>query len=85
MVSRAPRLAEISSRIAACGQPPVSIAVIREGGRALLFKRKVASSVVNMSFVTVAMLYSERRRRHKARVSAVLPDPTGLEQPSFFF
>jgi hypothetical protein len=68
----------MSSRIAACGQPPVSIAVIRDGGSALLVRRKVASSVVKMSFVTVAMLYWFRRRWHRASVSAVLPDPTGL-------
>lgn len=68
----------MSSRIAACGQPPVSIAVMRDGGRALLVRRKVASSVVKMSFVTVAMLYSFRRRWHRANVKAVLPEPTGL-------
>ena len=59
-VSSAVILAEISSRMAACGQPPVSIAVIREGGRARFLMRKEASSWVNMSFVTVAMLYPSR-------------------------
>lgn len=72
-------MADISSRIAAWGQPPVSIAFIREGGRALLVIRKVASSVVKMSLVTVAMLYSSRRRWQRARVSAVFPEPTGLK------
>jgi hypothetical protein len=66
--------------MAACGQPPVSMAAIREGGRALLVMRKVASSVVKMSLVTVAILYSERSRWQRARVSAVLPDPTGLNE-----
>lgn len=70
----------MSSRIAACGQPPVSIAVMRDGGRALLVRRKVASSVVNISFVMVAMLYSDRRLWQRARVSAVLPEPTGLDE-----
>ena len=69
----------MSSRIAACGQPPVSIAVMREGGKALLVKRNVASSVVNMSLVTVAMLYSFLRRWHRTNVKAVLPEPTGLD------
>lgn len=59
-VSSAVILAEISSRMAACGQPPVSIAVMREGGSARFLMRKEASSWVNMSLVTVAMLYSSR-------------------------
>lgn len=47
-------LAEISSRIAACGQPPVSIARIRSAGRASLRMRNSWSSLVKMSLVTAA-------------------------------
>lgn len=46
--------AEISSRIAACGQPPVSMARMRSAGRALFLMRNSWSSRVKMSFVTVA-------------------------------
>lgn len=42
---RACRLAEMSSRTAAWGQPPVSMAEIREGGRAEWVVRNSASSL----------------------------------------
>jgi hypothetical protein len=38
----------------------------------------VLSYRVKISFVTAAMLYSSRRARDNASMSAVLPDPTGL-------
>lgn len=47
-------LALMSSRIAACGHPPVSIASIREAGSARFLIRNSWSSRVNISFVTVA-------------------------------
>jgi len=88
--------ADISSLIAACGQPPVSMARIRSAGRARFFMRNSWSSRVKMSLVTVArlsqaidtrtcrkptpMLYWVRRCRQRARVSAVFPEPTGLER-----
>lgn len=68
----------MSSRTAAWGQPPVSIARMREGARALWRVRNSASSRVKMSFVTAAMLYWSRRARQRARMRAVLPEPTGL-------
>ena len=40
--SKAARLAEMSSRTAACGQPPVSMATMREGGNALWHLRQPA-------------------------------------------
>lgn len=51
-------LAEISSRIAACGQPPVSIARIRSAGRASLRMRNSWSSLVKMSLVTAANVWA---------------------------
>ena len=50
--SRGPRLMLISSRIAACGQPPVSTARILSSGSAPCFIRNSPSSFVNMSLVT---------------------------------
>lgn len=44
----------ISSRMAAWGQPPVSIARILDEGRALFLIKNSWSSRVKMSFVTVA-------------------------------
>ena len=44
----------ISSRIAAWGQPPVSIARMRSAGKARFFIKNSWSSRVKMSFVTVA-------------------------------
>jgi hypothetical protein len=44
----------ISSRMAACGQPPVSMARIREAGRARFLIKNSWSSRVKISFVTVA-------------------------------
>ena len=46
----------MSSRTAACGQPPVSMARIRGEGRAECRVRNSASSRVKMSLVTAAML-----------------------------
>ena len=45
----------MSSRMAACGQPPVSTARIRSGSSAWCFVRNSPSSLVKMSFVTAAM------------------------------
>ena len=68
----------MSSRTAACGHPPVSMARIRCGGRAELRVRNSASSRVKMSFVTQAIECVERRARQRASIRAVLPEPTGL-------
>ena len=54
-VSSAPAFALMSSRMAACGHPPVSIARMRDAGSALFLMRNSWSSRVKMSFVTVAM------------------------------
>lgn len=77
--SSAARLAEISSRTAAWGQPPVSIARIRDAGRALCLVRNSASSRVKISFVTAAMEYFSRRARQSVSIRAVFPEPTGLD------
>ena len=50
--SRAPKLAEKSSLIAACGHPPVSIAAILSAGSASFLVRNSPSSRVKISFVT---------------------------------
>lgn len=76
--SSAARLAEMSSRTAAWGHPPVSMARMREAGRARFLVRNSASSRVKMSFVTAAMEYFSRSARHSASMRAVLPEPTGL-------
>ena len=78
--SRAARLADMSSRTAAWGQPPVSIARIRLAGRALCLVRNSASSRVKISLVTAAMEKASRKAWQSASMSAVLPDPTGLEK-----
>jgi hypothetical protein len=44
--STASRLIEASSRIAVCGQPPVSTPMMRSGGSASLRTRNWASSAV---------------------------------------
>lgn len=49
--SQAARFAEMSSRIAACGQPPVSIAWMRSGSSAECRSRNSPSSCVKMSLV----------------------------------
>ena len=71
----------MSSRTAACGQPPVSMATMRSGVRAPCLVRNSASSRVKMSFVTAAMLYSARRARQSSSIKAVLPEPTGPPMP----
>ena len=76
--SRAARLALMSSRTAAWGQPPVSIALMRSGGRAECRIRNSQSSRVKMSLVTAAMEYCARRDWQRASIRAVLPEPTGL-------
>lgn len=53
--SNACRFADISSRMAAWGHPPVSIARIRSAGSASFRIRNSWSSRVKMSFVTVAV------------------------------
>lgn len=64
--------------LTAWGQPPVSIALIRSSGNALFLTRNSVSSFVKISLVTAAIEYWSRSRWHKANMSAVLPDPTGL-------
>jgi hypothetical protein len=49
--SRASRFEEISSRMAACGQPPVSTARMRSAGSAPCLVRNSPSSFVKMSLV----------------------------------
>jgi len=61
-------LAEMSSRMAACGQPPVSIARIRDAGRALFRMRNSWSSRVKMSFVTVARVGAAFARREEGQL-----------------
>ena len=72
----------MSSRIAACGQPPVSTARIRSAGRASLRTRNSASSRVKMSFVTTPSERESRSARQSARTSAVFPLPTGPPMPT---
>ena len=73
---------EMSSRIAACGQPPVSTPTMRSGVRALWRMRNSASSRVKMSFVTTPSSNSLRSRSHNALSKAVLPVPTGPPMPT---
>ena len=68
----------MSSRTAACGQPPVSMARMRGAGSAELRIRKSLSSRVKMSLVTQAMEKRVRSARQRASIRAVLPEPTGL-------
>lgn len=68
----------MSSLTAAWGQPPVSMARMREAGRALCFVRNSASSRVKMSLVTAAMEKALRRAWQRTSIRAVLPEPTGL-------
>jgi hypothetical protein len=80
--SHACRFAEMSSRIAACGQPPVSTAEIRSVGSAPFRFRNSQSSRVKMSLVTAATDIWSRSLRHSASISAVLPEPTGPPSPT---
>lgn len=80
--SSACRFIEMSSRMAACGQPPVSMARMRSAGSAPCRSRKSPSSRVKMSLVTAAMLNLSRRSWHSASISAVLPVPTGPPMPT---
>mmetsp|Transcript_8242 Transcript_8242/g.20128 ORF Transcript_8242/g.20128 Transcript_8242/m.20128 type:complete len:233 (+) Transcript_8242:222-920(+) len=75
-------LPEISSRIAAWGQPPVSRHAMRSAGSASLRVRKSQSSFVKMSFVTTQRLYLSRRWRHMESTRAVFPLPTGPPMPT---
>lgn len=58
---RACRFAEISSRTAAWGQPPVSMARIRDGGRAAWWVRNSASSLIGKGGVSSNYLVSGKK------------------------
>ena len=72
----------MSSRMAACGQPPVSTALIRVSSSALFRTRNSASSRVKMSLVTTPRLCVSRSARQSASINAVLPLPTGPPMPT---
>ena len=55
----------MSSRIAVCGQQPVSTATIRSSGSTAAARNAWASSDVKMSFVTTTIDSSSRSRRHE--------------------
>ena len=87
--SSAPRFAEMSSRIAACGHPPVSMARIRSAGRAPFRMRNSWSSRVKMSFVTAAVPVCCCQRAVQLFQSSRLTDivflphcPTEIQQQS---
>ena len=65
----------MSSRMAACGQPPVSTARMRWGGRAPLLTKKSPSSWVKMSFVTCAVTAAQPSGQgaHSATFCHILP------------
>ena len=71
----------MSSRIAVCGQHPVSTATIRSVGSTAARRSASASSVVKMSFVTTATDNSSRSSTQSAPTSVVLPLPTGPPTP----
>lgn len=54
------------------------MALILSSGNALLRTKNSVSSFVKISFVTAAIEYWSRRRWQSASISAVLPEPTGL-------
>uniref|UniRef100_A0A7C8ZPW6 Uncharacterized protein n=1 Tax=Opuntia streptacantha TaxID=393608 RepID=A0A7C8ZPW6_OPUST len=80
--SSGPRFILISSRIAACGQPPVSTARILSSGSAPCLIKNSPSSLVNISLVTAARLYLSLNNLHKASIRAVFPVPTGPPIPT---
>ena len=73
----------MSSRIAACGQPPVSTARMRLGGQRLVADQELGvlagEDVVGDDAEAVA---SSRSARQSASSSAVLPLPTGPPMPT---
>ena len=65
-----------TSKLTAWGHPPVSTGTIRRAGSASCRLRNSASSCVKMSLVTTPRGTRSRRARQRARVRAVLPEPT---------
>ena len=83
------KFAPMSSRIAACGHPPVSTARMRSIGNASCFAKNSPSSFVNISFVTATMFsllsYSVAsfvKYPHSCNINAVFPVPTGPPIPT---
>ena len=72
----------MSSRIAVCGQHPVSTAAIRSSGSTADGRKAFASSEVKMSLVTTTSERSSRSNRHSDPTSVVLPLPTGPPMPT---
>ena len=72
----------MSSRIAVCGQHPVSTAAIRSSGSTAAARKAFASSEVKMSLVTTTSERSSRSNRHNDPTSVVLPLPTGPPMPT---
>mmetsp|Transcript_157879 Transcript_157879/g.483795 ORF Transcript_157879/g.483795 Transcript_157879/m.483795 type:complete len:216 (-) Transcript_157879:230-877(-) len=81
-LSNANRFPVMSSRMAACGQPPVSTARILSGASALFRVKNSASSRVKISLVTMPREYLSRRAWQSLRVKAVFPEPTGPPMPT---
>ena len=79
--STASRFIEISSLTAVCGHPPVSTPMILSSSRAPAFWSIMASSFVNISFVTVPILYSSLSSLQSFSIRAVFPEPTGPPTP----
>ena len=72
-----------SSRIAVCGQAPVSTASTRSGSISPLRRMRSASSLVTRSLVITASRYRGAATRGISRsISAVLPEPTGPPMPT---
>ncbi len=72
----------MSSRIAVCGQQPVSTATIRSIGSTPAARSASASSVVKMSLVTTTIESSSRSSVQSAPTRVVLPLPTGPPTPT---
>ena len=78
----AARLIDASSRIAVCGQPPVSIPRMRSEASTCARVSASASSRVKMSLVITANDRRGARMRQSSVVSVVLPAPTGPPMPT---
>ena len=73
----------MSSRIAACGHPPVSTALILPASKASCRVRNSPSSRVKMSLVTAQMSrLSLVKCLQSCSINAVLPVPTGPPMPT---
>ena len=82
MSATAARLIEASSRIAVCGQPPVSTPMMRSGGSA---PARIRNSRVLLGVDVVGDggdVVAVAQRLHSASISAVLPEPTGPPMPT---